>query len=101
MQKVLKAYTDKFGLIKSIPIQSQEHLKTALQELSLICNVKTVYLTDGKNSRQIKFTSQNPSERPLYFTRPDGTRCYTLSINPANYPMTAHYGNGSTQIIKL
>jgi len=95
----LKVYTDK-GLITSHWMNSNIQMLRALQELSLVATIKTVYMTDGKQSQQITFT-QNTEERPIYFIRPDGEKLLTLSINPKNYPLTAVYSNGQTRTISL
>ena len=99
MQK-LKAYTEKFGLVVSKEIRDDDHVCEALSELCYHTKVGKVFITDGKKSKEVHFTYRPPSARPLYYTRPDGINVRTLSVNPENYPLIAHYADGHTEVIK-
>lgn len=95
----LKAYTDRFGLVTSKEIRDEYHLIEALSELCIHTVVGKVYLTNGKQSREVLFSQTPSSARPIFYTRSDGATVRTLSIHPKFYPMTAHYTDGSTSVI--
>jgi len=100
MATVLKAYTEN-GIISSVPIRSESHIFQMIFEVLLMCNnVKAIYMTDGRQSKQV-YSSKAKEERPIYYTRPDGMKVFTLSINSKHYPMTAYYKNGTTKIVNL
>lgn len=95
----LKAYTEKFGLITSKEIINDDHMCEAIAELCIYTKVGKVFLTNGKQSKEIKFSYQPPGTRPIYYIRPDGIKVFSLSVNPDNYPMMAHYADGRIEQI--
>lgn len=97
----LKVYTKEHGRFNSKALLSEEEIPFLLSELSIVATITTAYLTNGKMSKQINFTIKNQSTRPIYYTRSDGLRVYSLSILPQNYPMTAYYSDGHTALISL
>lgn len=100
-KQFLKVYTKEHGLIKSNPIRDEFHMVEALAELNCYCTITKIYLTDNKHSREIKFIPKNKNTRPIYCTRSDEAKVHTLSIHPHNYPMTAHFLDGHTELISL
>jgi hypothetical protein len=96
----LKAYTDKFGLITSDKVFNETDIVRMLSRLIDTCHVRKVYLTNGKKSKEILFIQRPFSARPTFYTRPDGIKIRTLSVHPSNYPLTAHFADGHTEIIK-
>lgn len=96
----LKAYTS-YGLITSKKMYNDYQIEDALLELSMYTTIRKVYKSDGKKSSEVRFILKDQKTRPIYYTRPDGTKTYTLSIHPSNYPMTAFYADGSYTSIGL
>lgn len=97
----LKAYTDKFGLIKSREFFNDSEILDMLQELDRYCKIRKVYKVHGNGSVEIKITLNANCTRPIYYTRPDGIKIKTLSIHPENYPLIAHYADGRSEIINI
>lgn len=97
----LKAYTKKFGLIKSHEFKDIGRVYDLLVELCNVTEVKAAFLVDGRNSRKINFTFQKQKIVPNYYIRSDGIKTKTLSVHPENYPMRAVYADGKIEILKL
>lgn len=73
----------------------------AIAELCMHTTVGKVYITNGKQSKQVNYIYTPPQARPIYYIRPDGKKIRTLSIHPVNYPMIAHYADGTTKMIEI
>ncbi len=96
----LKAYTEKFGLVVSKEIRDDNHMCEAIADLCYHTKINKLYLTDGKQSREVNFIYTPSSTRPVYYTRSDGITVRTLSIHPHNYPMIAHFADSSTKVFE-
>jgi len=100
MANRLKVYTKEYGLMVSRPYLSESDKVYLLQKLSVYCTITKVYSTNGKQSQVVEFTLlKTKDKRPIYYTRSDNVKVYTLSIHPENYPMTAFYSDGSCELI--
>lgn len=97
----LKAYTAKFGLITSKVMADEDQICEAIAELCMYTTVGKVYITNGKQSKQVNYIYTPLPARPIYYIRPDGIKVKSLSIHPANYPMVAHYADGKTKVIDI
>lgn len=97
----LKAYTEKFGLITSKEMVDNDHVCEAIAELCMHTKVGKIYITNGKQSKQVNYIYTPPQSRPIYYIRPDGKKVRTLSIHTGNYPMIAHYSDGTTKTITV
>ena len=97
----LKIYSKRFGLLSTKPLQTALQFEICFLEALNILQAHTIYMTDGKQSKQV-YNSQKPKEkRPIYYTRQDGEKVYTLSVHPKNYPMVAHFSDGKKITIEL
>lgn len=97
----LKAYKSNGTLLVSKPLTSQAMLEDALCDLLKVHNdIRCVYISTKDGSKQIINGPAVPA-RPIYYTRSNGERVYTLPLLTVAYPITAHYADGRTVLIGL
>lgn len=70
-----------------------------LREIEIAFGInKAFWHENGKQHTVLTGLKKNV---PVFYTRSDGVKVYTLSIHPKNYPMTAHYADGSTEVLNI